>query len=620
MTQKGANQTSVGRFASSIVRWPREGIGLWVMLFLVFLLAAIVQTWPLILHMSDGTMESPTQSGDTWAFLWDLWWVKKAILELRNPFHTDWLFFPQGSDLYLHALVPVNGVLSIPLQLATGDLLLSWNVLTLVFLVLSALGMYALVHRLTANRMAAFISAYIFAFAPPTLMYLSGSQWNVSTTWPLPLFALFLLRFWETGRPLDAIGCGIAWALLTYNYLEFGIDGGWFLAIFLGYQSFVCLRKKDWAALSGVWRKGAMVAGVWLLLSLPLIIGAFRQVYGQHVPLESGGEYWSNDLLTFVTPSPLWGPGQFPGVEGNLHLAIGSILGTGYLGITPLLLGAIALCSVRRADDKAIFWGAVFLFFAILSLGPILYVGGTRSFSILGASFSIPLPAQIINHVPILGDRRIASRIIVFGIFGLSVLAGLGCHVLMSWMKTRAKKLVPWVALIVFCLVVLEYWNPPVFVSQISTPAILEAIHDEPGDFSVLDVPFGRGTGITASGNAYGAAITDYYQTVHGKRSFGGYLARAESTTLAWVSTEPGLRYLACTTCQEPSEEDLDANRVREVLRRYKIKYVLLHKRAPDYWDVAINLGWDGYLRNVAGLTATYEDSSLTVYRNDGIE
>jgi hypothetical protein len=128
----------------------------------------------------------------------------------------------------------------------------------------------------------------------------------------------------------------------------------------------------------------------------------------------------------------------------------------------------------------------------------------------------------------------------------------------MSWMKTRAKT-GPLAALIVLCLVVLEYWNPPVFVSQVSTPAILDAIHDEPGDFAVLDVPFGRGTGITAAGDGFGAAITDYYQTVHGKRSLGGYLARAESTTLAWVSAEPGLRYLACATCQNPRKSWMPA-------------------------------------------------------------
>jgi hypothetical protein len=33
--------------------------------------------------------------------------MKHALLVLQtNPFHTDFLFFPQGSDLHLHALTP----------------------------------------------------------------------------------------------------------------------------------------------------------------------------------------------------------------------------------------------------------------------------------------------------------------------------------------------------------------------------------------------------------------------------------------------------------------------------------------------------------------------------------
>jgi hypothetical protein len=604
----------------SVISWPGRGAGMWITLSLVFLLAAVVQTWPLVRHLSDGTMESPTQSGDTWAFLWDLWWVKKAVLSFENPFHTGWLFFPQGSDLYLHALVPVNGFLSIPLQLATGDVVFSWNVLTILYLVLSALGMFALVYRLTSSRLAALIAAYIFAFAPTTLMHLSGSQWNASTTWPIPLFALFLLRYWDHGRPIDAVASAVAWGLLTYNYLEFGIDGAWFLAIFLAYQSGLCLIRNDRSALVGAWRKGSTVAGIWLFLSLPLVIGAFRSVYGQNVPLEGGDEFWSNDLATFVTPSPLWGEGQFPEGAGGTHLAPGTILGTAYLGLAPLLLAAIALASIRRPTDSPVLWGLVLLFFAVLSLGPYLYIDGDRSFSLLGVSFSVPLPAQLVDQLPVIGDRRIASRMVVFGAFGFSVLAGLGCNVLLSWIRVRAKAMVPIVAVLILCAVMFEYWNPPVFVSQISPSPALDQIGNEPGDFAVLDVPFGRGTGITAAGDPFGAAITDYYQTVHGKRALGGYLARAESLTVAWVSAEPGLKYLACVTCVEPAEDDLDAARVREVFDRHLIKYVLVHKRAPDGWDVAINHGWDAYLRDIVGLNPYYEDTSIVAYRNDRVE
>jgi hypothetical protein len=144
--------------------------------------------------------------------LWNLWWVQHALVELHtNPFHTDLLYSPGGTDLYLHTLAFVSGLLSIPLQLATNNLVLSWNMLALLSFVISGLGMYALSYRVTGNHAAAVVSGYIFAFAPYILMRFPG-HWHLSTTWPIPLFVLFLLRFQETGRLREAVGAGIFWS------------------------------------------------------------------------------------------------------------------------------------------------------------------------------------------------------------------------------------------------------------------------------------------------------------------------------------------------------------------------------------------------------------------------
>jgi hypothetical protein len=34
--------------------------------------------------------------GDAYHYVWDFWWVKKAILEGKNIFYTDYLFYPYG--------------------------------------------------------------------------------------------------------------------------------------------------------------------------------------------------------------------------------------------------------------------------------------------------------------------------------------------------------------------------------------------------------------------------------------------------------------------------------------------------------------------------------------------
>jgi hypothetical protein len=611
---------------SRLGRLIRSDYGRWSAVFLLFSVAAVVQTWPLALHARDSINDYAGLSGDSWVFLWNLWWVKHALLELHtNPFHTDLVYFPQGADLYLHTLAFMNGVLSIPIQLATGNLVLSWNVLALAFLVLSGLGMYALSYQVMGNHWAALVSGYIFAFAPFTLVHLPG-HWNISTTWPIPLFILFLLKFRETGHLREALAAGVCWAILTYNNLEYGAWTGLLLGLFLAYWSIVYLRKNDWPGLWALGRGFAATAGVWLLVSAPLLIPTLRSIYGGDYGLPGNDEYFSADLLGFVTRSPLWGPGTGPELIGGDHAPIGGWENTVSLGIAPLILAGLALLAIRRAPHQVLFWTVVFLFFAVLALGPYLYIGETKTFSFFGTSFSVPLPYQIYDRFPVVGVGRVPARMITFAVLGLAVLAGTGLQVLMSWLSGKYKRIAPLAALLVLSLVVFEYWNPPIHLSQVTAPAVFEEIRDDPGDFSVVHAPWGRLTGSFAVGNVGGGPLSMYYQRLHGKPSFGGYISRAaeSSFSIGRLGEEPGLGYLSCSTCPGPRPQDMNPDEALEVFRRYKTKYVVLHRRDPNGWGIGIpeeNLqAMDDYLRDLLGLQPVFSDSTLSVYRNQGIE
>jgi len=596
--------------------------GRWSLLFLLFSAAAVVQTWPLVLHATDSINDSLTGPlPDTYAALWDLSWVKQALVDLRtNPFQTDFLFFPDGENLYLHPLTIVNGVLSIPLQLATDNLFLSWNVLALLFFVFSGLGVYALTYRVTGNHTAAFLAGYIFAFSPFVLMQFTG-RWNISTTWHIPLFVLFLFRFLDKGRLREAVAAGILWAVLTYNNPEFALDAAVFLGLFLVYWTVVYLRGGDKERLKGLLHGGAVVAGVWLALSAPLLVPAWADARSGEYHLPGGDEFYSGTLRSFVTPSPLWGSGREPAGFGAEHATIGQVDNTLYLGAVPLILATLAILSVRRTPHRVLFWGAVFITFITLTLGPYLYVGDTERFSVLG--ISVPLPYQIYDQLPFFGDRRVPARMLPFGVLGLSVLAGVGFDVLISWLRRNYKLLVPVATILIVSLVVAEYWNPPVHVSHLPRPAILEQIGDEPGDFTVLHAPLGRRTGWGFNGSFEGANTSDYWQTIHHKRTFGGFIARTKESTLAWIRKEPGLSYLAFHPEVPPSQDDLNPEVVKDVFRRLRIKYVVLHKLGPHGQALdtpeTLNL-LDAYLREVVGVTPIASDPSMTVFRKQEVQ
>src|SRR5436309_2460610 len=86
---------------------------------LFFVAWAAIFTFPLITHLSDAV--TLTRGGDAWLHMWDLWWADKSLVGLHhNPYHTDYLLFPTGLNLYYHSLDLFNGFLSIPLQHVSG--------------------------------------------------------------------------------------------------------------------------------------------------------------------------------------------------------------------------------------------------------------------------------------------------------------------------------------------------------------------------------------------------------------------------------------------------------------------------------------------------------------------
>jgi len=571
---------------------------------------------------------------DSYNYMWNLWWTKFSLTHpLTNPFHTDYLYYPQGTDLYLHPLTFVNGVLSMPLQVTTDNVLLSWNVLSLCFFVLSGVGTYAVCHRLTGNHWAALFAGFVFAFSPFVLVRIHG-QLNVGTVWPVPLFALFLMRFHDTGRFREMVGLGICWAMLTYNFFEYAIDAAILLTLFVGLMTVVYLYGRDQLKLKNLWRGAALGSVVWLTLSAPVLIPAMINVLSGEVAMRGGSspvaEYLSADLLGYVTPSPLWGPGRFaePDLPGQFPTPIGGVEGTVFLGITPLLLAIAGVIGCWKSPLRimSLFWAGTFLFFAVMALGPFLYIDGDKEFSIAGLSFSISLPFRVFDNLPVVGLRRVPSRMLLYGMLGLSLAAGIGLATLISRLNGVHRWAGPLLGMAALAFIALEYWNPPVSLSEYTTPRIYDEIAEEPGDFAVLDLPVGRITGTVQRGDIIGGGLADYGQIIHRKRAIGGLIARAKEEDILWLRTPPGLKYLSCPICEGfPDSQDLNPDAVRRVLNDLQIKYVVYHR--VDFEGLPTSFERDGtaaaiqdYLERVAGLTVIDSDERFIAYRNEGVE
>src|SRR6476660_65053 len=121
---------------------PNHTLRRHLIILALYLVITLITTFPLILNFGDHLMGSQTWAFDELFQTWNNWWFKFALFDRSiSPFHTDWLFYPQGTNLILYAYTLLHVVLLQPLYFAFG-LVPAQNALVVFSFVFSAYGMY----------------------------------------------------------------------------------------------------------------------------------------------------------------------------------------------------------------------------------------------------------------------------------------------------------------------------------------------------------------------------------------------------------------------------------------------------------------------------------------------
>jgi hypothetical protein len=203
MPNKSRGQRAEGREHSALVHLPP-----------LLLLAAlsIVWTWPLALHFGD---HIPGLGGDNYSFLWNLWWMRKALSAPElDFFQSRYLFSPFGVDLINHPHTALQGLLSAT-ALRSWSVIQAENFYIMVSVFLNAACAYALTFDIVRERRASIIAGVAFGGSPYVAAHLLG-HFDLLTAWVIPLFALCLRRSLSTGGIAAAIGCGTCVAVAAY--------------------------------------------------------------------------------------------------------------------------------------------------------------------------------------------------------------------------------------------------------------------------------------------------------------------------------------------------------------------------------------------------------------------
>ena len=578
-----------------------------------YLVLTLIMTLPLA---TEFTTAIPGDGFDGWQNYWNLWWVKKALLDLgTNPFFCNYVYYPTGASLYFHTLNIFNGLFTLPVQMVLG-LTGAYNFVVIFSFVMGGYGTYLLVYRLGANRLAAFVGGLVFTFSPYHFAHLLGHMQLISLEW-LPFYVLCTVKALghDPGpgrspsspgdeavagkfhlKALPQLCCGLAhsWLAAVFLVLTFLCEWGYYvmyLAIFTLLSTIYEIWKQR-----RIWKPVVGAGLIWLLfivLMSPILVPMVSEAIhtaGYLTPAFEQSLALSADLLAFFTPNemhPLWGDWARAWSERFTTTTSERMVFAGYV---PLALGVLALWKSRR---RAGFWALNLLAFFILALGPVLHVGGQAVFA--------PLPyLGLYRLLPFVRLSRSISRFDVMVMLSLAVLTGLGVRWLEGWGRRWAGGWV--VGGVAGTLICFEFLAVPYPMTAVEVPSFYQQVAQEPGDFVLMELPMN-----------WDRPVYMLNQVYHGKKVIAAYFGKPNPLSI--VEKTPVLQHFRFLG------PDIIAQDIAEigpsVLASFNVRYVILDlyqmpvEKGGGEREVTLRLA-----KEVLGETAPfYRDERLIVYR-----
>lgn len=503
----------------------------------------VVFTWPLAADFSTSFLAVP--GGDSYVFVWDVWWFRKAVFGGLNPYFTDWLFYPHGSGLIMHGFTPVLGLLG----LALGGDVVGVNAGLLLSCAFSGLGAYLLARRWVRSPALALLAGFVFTYSPYKLERLT-QHFNLQLTATLPFYILLFLRafafaegrFWPQVRSWRAVaGCFAlgAFTLLCDYYVLFGM-----IYFSLAYAAWFWfgIGRLRWRA----WR-------TWLGLASILAVSHVAIRLMRLAGIEEKSIWWGGDVVSFFMPPPTsrfgyWDWAARLAHDPRVFNAPGSLENTLYIGyVLPLL--ALALWALRLAgrrppsvrsaspEGRPLAWVlVVFLLFTV----PSLRVFGHERLN---------LPTAAIHFIPFFNNIRCPTRWMMM--VGL-LLPIVSFSALEAAWASRLRPLGRALLTVALAAVVLiEFWPRPYQrASRAAVPQVFLEAARLPGT-TLIPIPLGMGDGTRHLGEMQPEQM--FYQTLHQKKLPFGYLSRVGPELFAAFAADPVLRWLVWLQGPQPA-------------------------------------------------------------------
>ncbi len=500
-------------------------------------LVAILYAWPLL---SALTTAIPGRSDfkDVTEYVWNTWWVRHALTSDAPLFYTADLFVPFGADLRLNTFGLLPGLLAFPFTTWLG-VVGTYNLILIFTLFLNGAVTYALFYYQTRHTAAALIAAAWLMLASTLLGQLNVGRSALGSLWIVTGSLLAIATLLAQPRLWKGIILGLVLTAARFTDFQILLFTALWLALYCGYWFW--WRREFRAVLLPLLVAVAIILVPFLLVYYPILTGA--EAAGYPRPGYSSMMVYSFSLKHYFMPSLWW------------------IAAGGY----ELVATAAAAIILFRGRGPYRFWLAGAAFFLVLALGP--YLQPTR----------IPLPFAAFSLWSPLGQFRTPARLNIPATIGLAMVAAIVLSHLLTRVRTRRLLILIILAAIGGRLLFAQARNPFV-VQTYPDYATYRQIAAEPGEFTLLEVPFGIRSGLEQIGS--GGEVVQYYQPLHGKRLINGSMARLPTQVFDFYRTHPALMFLSGEPL-EVSDSVLDSD-FSAVLQWSAARYVLVHRAMLD--------------------------------------
>lgn len=328
---------------------------------------------------------------------WMLKWWSYCILHLQNPFHTQMIFYPEGTYLSWDALfMPALGILCFPVTVLFGPVV-AMNLVLILEPTLAGYFWFRVINRFVPDRFAAFIGGCLFAFSSYTLDEALQSLANTMAVALVPLVLLLMVNHFDgklSGRAFIA-GIAATFAVIFGIFPEIFASAILFFGT-LAVVGYVCFPDRR---ILGLIVRTAVGVALSVLVILPLLIHMLVVHY------YSGETYGLSraDLLSFIVPDKFvpflsaYFRELYPFFSTYGRKTYGPWSISAYMGLPLIVVTFVYIVrTFERRTTKVLF--AMLMIFFVLALGrPTLLIAGVST---------IPLPWDLVRNVPLLRNLQ----------------------------------------------------------------------------------------------------------------------------------------------------------------------------------------------------------------------